>query len=202
MIWSDFGPYVLPYVIGCPDPLMNQHARTVTIEFCRRTLCYQRLLDDATANGTPIVDLDVPAETQIVKIKGVEVDGREWPLVDPIRGMEYVRSDSPRDYCFTQDNKTLMVYPKQARGTVVRVVAALMPTLTATTFDDDVASQFLHDIVPGVIASIKRVPGQPFSDINESAVHQAQFESRIRTITAKIGRGHAAGKMRSHIGFI
>lgn len=202
MIWSDFGPYVLPYVTGCSEPLLEQHARTVTIEFCRRTLCYQRLLEDATTDGSPLVDLYPPNGTQIVKIKSVDVDGKEWLIVDPIRGMEYVRSESPWDFCFTQDNKTLMVYPEQTANTPVRIVAALMPTLTATTLDDDIASQFLHDIVPGVIASLKRVPGQPFSDINESAVHQAQFESRIRTVTAKSGRGHAAGRMRSHIGFL
>ena len=202
MKWSDFSPYVMPYVIGCSDPLLEQHARMVTIEFCRRTLCYQRLLDEVQTDGTPLVELDPPVGTQIVKIKSVQADGREWPLVDPIRGMEFVRSDAPIDYCFTQDNKTLMLDPGQVSGSTVQVVAALMPTMTAQTFDDDVGSQFLYDIAPGIIASIKRVPGQPFSDMNESMVHQAQFESRVRTITAKIGRGQSAAKMRSHVTFL
>jgi hypothetical protein len=202
MNWSDFSPYVMPYVIGCSEPLLEQHARMVTIEFCRRTLCDQRLLEEVETDGTPVVTLVLPTGTQIVKIKSVKADGREWPLVDPIRGMEFVRSESPLDFCFTQDNKTLMLYPEQEVDTPVQVVAALMPTLTASTFSDDIGSQFMYDIAPGIIASIKRVPGQPFSDMNESMVHQAQFEGRVRTITAKIGRGQSAAKMRSHVTFL
>jgi hypothetical protein len=202
MNWSDFSPYVMPYVIGCSEPLLEQHARMVTIEFCRRTLCDQRLLAEVLTDGTPIVDLVLPADTQLVKIKSVKADGREWPLVDPIRGMEFVRSESPLDFCFTQDNKTLMLYPEQEVDTPVQVVAALMPTLTAASFSDDIGSQFMYDIAPGIIASIKRVPGQPFSNMNESMVHQAQFEGRVRTITAKIGRGQSAAKMRSHVTFL
>ena len=202
MNWSDFSPYVMPYVIGCSDPLLEQHARMVTIEFCRRTLCYQRTLEEVETDGTPVVALVLPTGTQIVKIKSVKADGREWPLVDPIRGMEFVRSESPLDFCFTQDNKTLMLYPEQVLDTPVEVTAALMPTLTAASIDDDVASQFMYDIAPGIIASIKRIPGQPFSNMNESMVHQAQFEGRIRTITAKISRGQSAAKLRSHVTFL
>jgi len=202
MNWSEFSPYVMPYVIGCSDPLLEQHARMVTIEFCRRTMCYQRTLDEVPTDGTPIVELDLPNGTQIVKIKGVKADGREWTLVDPIRGMEFVRSESPLDFCFTQDNKTLMLYPEQPTGVPVEVTAALMPTLNASSLDGDVASQFMYDIAPGIIASLKRIPGQPFSNMNESMVHQAQFEGRVRTITAKISRGQSAAKMRSHVTFL
>jgi len=202
MKWSDFGPYVMPHVIGCPEPMLVQHARMAAIEFCRRTLCDQRLLEDVQSDGTPIIELLPPVGTQLVKIKSVKADGREWPIVDPIYGTELSWSESPQDFCYTQDNKTLMLYPEQPSGTPVDVVAALMPSIDAAFFDDNVAKQHLYDIVPGVIASIKKVPGQPFSDLNAAAVHQAQFESRIRTIAAKTGRGHAAAKMRSHVTYL
>lgn len=202
MKWSDFSSAVMPYVIGCSDPLLEQHARIAAIEFCRRTLCFQRLLDESFSDGTPLVEIEMPADAQLVKIKSVQVRDRDWMLVDPIHGMELARADSMIDFCFTQDNKTLMVYPAQPNQTPVRVVAALMPTHTARGLDDAVASQFMYDIVPGIIASLMRVPGQPFSNPRDSMVHQGQFEARIRTVAGKVGRGHSAAKMRSHVTYV
>lgn len=45
MIWADFFPYVLPAVPNCPDPVLEHHVRLAAIEFCRRTLCWQQILD-------------------------------------------------------------------------------------------------------------------------------------------------------------
>lgn len=45
MIWADFFPYVLPAVRGCPEPVAEHHIRLAAIDFCRRTLCWQQLLD-------------------------------------------------------------------------------------------------------------------------------------------------------------
>ena len=33
MKWSDFGPYVLPHALGCPDPTMEQHVRLAATAF-------------------------------------------------------------------------------------------------------------------------------------------------------------------------
>ena len=39
MKWEDFGPFVLPYVVGCPLPTMVHHVRLAANEFCKRTKC-------------------------------------------------------------------------------------------------------------------------------------------------------------------
>ena len=54
MKWSDFGPYVLPHVIGCPDPTMEQHVRLAAIEFFRRTLSWREVLDAVLTDGENI----------------------------------------------------------------------------------------------------------------------------------------------------
>jgi len=198
MKWSDFGPYVLPYVVGVPEPLLELHARLAAIEFCRRTLCYTRTLDAVTTDGTPIVELESLPSTQIIKIKAVEVNGKSHPLVEPQQGLEFVRSASPLEFCFTQENLFLHVYPVQEAGVSVVVDAALAPTLRSTDFSDEVANPYLQDIAFGVIASLQRVPGQPFSDLNASALHTMQFERRIGVVAGKMSRGLLSSKMRSH----
>ena len=65
MKWSDFSPYVLPHVIGCPDPTMEQHVRLAAIEFFRRTLSWREVLDSVLTDGTERVELEAPTGAQV-----------------------------------------------------------------------------------------------------------------------------------------
>lgn len=202
MKWSDFSPYVLPYVTGCPEPVLEQHVKLAAIEFFRRTLAYRLTLDPVQTDGPALVELDLPTQTQAIKIKSVEVDGNEFPIVEATHGMELSRTNPGREFVFTQDGRTLAVYPIQQPGASVVVEAAIAPSITATTLDDALAQQHMQDIANGAIASIKRVPGQPFYDIAGSAMHQAMFETRVSAIAAKQSRGVMAAKMRSRPTFL
>ncbi len=200
--WSDLFPYVLPYVIGCPDPTAEQHIKLAAIDFCRRTLCHRVTLEPELCSGVSH-DIELLPEqgTQIIKIKAVAVGGREFSLVDPVKGLSLARSEYPSDFVFTQDNLTLQVYPLQVSGTPVVADVALAPAITAIGLSDALAAAHLQDIVHGAIASIKRIPGQSFSDLNGSTLHQGLFEARIKTVAAKVARGFAAARMSSHSRF-
>ena len=197
--WSDLLPYVLPYVIGCPDPTAEQHIKLAAIDFCRRTLCHRVTLEPELCSGVSH-DIELYPEhgTQIIKIKAVAVGGREVSLVDPVKGLSLARSEYPSDFVFTQDNLTLQVYPLQASRTPVVADVALAPAITAAGLSDMLSAAHLQDIVQGAIASIKRVPGQPFSDLNGSTLHQGLFEARIKTVAAKVARGFASARISSH----
>ncbi len=185
----------MPYVTGCPEPVMIQHARLATIEWCRRTQCWVEWLDDLTTDGiTSEIEIDPSANRLANKIKTVTVDGIEWGLVDPDYGISLAFSDTSDRFCYTDDGKILHVYPLQLAGLPVRIRATLTPTKTATTFDDALIDH-QQDIVEGTIASIQRLPGQPFSNMGDSAVHEAIFRNRIKTIALKVGRGRLAAKL-------
>lgn len=202
MKWSDFSPYVLPYVTGCPEPVMEQHVKLAAIEFFRRTLSYRQVLDPVTTDGTALVPLDAPMQTQIIKIKSVTVGDHDFPLVETSHGLELSRTHPGREFAFTQDGRTLVVYPIQPAGIQVIAEAAVAPSVTSTTLDDAQAMQHMQDIAHGAVASIKRIPGQPFSDLAGSPVHQAMFEARVSTVAAKHSRGVMAAKMRSFPKFL
>lgn len=202
MKWSDFSPYVLPHALGCPDPTLEFHARLATIEFFRRTLSWREVLDSALTDGSDVVELEAPPQAQIIKVKAVSVAGRGFPLVETAHGAELAETDPGREFVFTRDNRTLVVYPVQAAGVPVAVEAALAPSFNATSLLDALGQQHMQDIAHGVAASIKRIPGQVFSDPGGAQEQQALFERRIATIAAKHSRGVMAAKMRSRTTFL
>lgn len=199
MLWRDFEPYVLPYVIGCPLPVLEHHARLTAIDWCRKTLCMTRELDPELTSGTSHeVDIAPPTGLQIVRPIDVAVGGREFSLTDPLYGKRLARNQGQHEYCFTADNATLSVFPLQAAGVPVVITAALMPALrTSTGLDDDIALEHADDIAKGIAAAILKLPRQEFSDANLGLMMEAEYKARRTTIAAKYSRGIAAGKTRS-----
>lgn len=202
MKWLDFSPYVLPHALGCPDPTMEQHVRLAAIEFFRRTLSWREVLDAVLTDGTERVEVEAPSQAQIIKIKSVNVGGHEFPLVETSHGMELADTCPGREFVFTHDGRTLSVYPVQAPGVMVAADAALAPSIASSTLPDALAQQHMQDIAHGAIASLKRFPGQPFTDPKGAQEQQALFERRISTIAAKHSRGLMAAKLRSRPTFL
>jgi hypothetical protein len=203
MQWTEFGPYVLPFVSGCPEPVLEHHARLTAIDFCRRTLCDTRTLDPVLTNGFNSVEIEPATDTKIVKVKKVVIDGREYKIAPPNLGRELITSGSQEEFCFTPDNITLTINPMPVEGLQVVVTAALAPTLTAPELSDMVANEHLQDMAPGIVGSIMRIPNQPFTgDFNAISLYAMAYANRASTIAAKVARGMAGAKMRSYGTFV
>lgn len=202
MQWSEFQPYVLPYVIGCPDPVLEHHARLSSIEFCRRTLCLTQALATVVADGTSH-EFALPAGTglQIIKVKSLTVDGLTWQLVPTIQGQELVASGSMQDFAFVTADGDLSVYPLQPAGVEIVVTAAVAPTMTAVSCPDGLIS-YLQDIAHGVSASVMMIPAQVFTNPAHSQQEYAVFNTRIATVAAKVARGMSSAKMRTRSTFL
>lgn len=199
MLWRDFEPYVLPYVIGCPMPVLEHHARLTAIDWCRKTLCMTRELAPVLTDGiSNDVAITAPSEMQIVRPVDVAVGGREFSLTDPLYGKRLARNQGQHEYCFTADNATLSVFPLQAEDLEVVITAALIPALgTSTGLDDDIAMEHADDIAKGIAAAILKLPRQEFSDANLGLLMESEYKARRTTIAAKYSRGIAAAKTRS-----
>ncbi len=198
MIWSDFYSWVLPSVPGCPNPTLDLHIRQAAIEFCRRTLCWVRTLDPVEANGMDIrFDLDLPSQTQAVKLMAVAVNGLEYLLVDTQRGLQLVRQGSGADFSFTQDKLTLDVHPLRGRGDSIEVDMALAPSFNASSIETDVASPYVQEIAQGALATLQMMPGVAWSDPGLAGINKAVFSQRVATVAMHIARGQGAARVVS-----
>ena len=198
MIWSDFYSWVLPSVPGCPNPTLDLHIRQAAIEFCRRTLCWVRTLDPVEANGMDIrFDLDLPSQTQAVKLMAVAVNGLEYLLVDTQRGLQLVRQGSGADFSFTQDKLTLDVHPLRQRGDSIEVDMALAPSFNASSIETDVASSYMQEIAQGALATLQMMAGVAWSDPGLAAANKVLFNQRVATVAMHFARGQGAARVVS-----
>lgn len=200
MQWRDFAPFVMPYVVGCPMPTLEHHAMLTSNDWFRRTLCLKMDLDPEFSTGASnAIDIVPPSrQLAVVRVLSVQVGDCERELLTMRDGQRFVRSQHPGAFCFAIDSRTLMVYPLEPAGVPVIVTAALAPAVAlAEGVDDDIATEHMGDIAQGIIASIKMLPGQGFSDSQGAIAHRALYEDRIRTIAAKVARGESAAKLRS-----
>lgn len=191
MLWLDFEPYVMPYVIGCPQPLMEHHVRQAAIEFFRDTKAWRLRLEPELTDGlTPAVDLWTPRESLVLDVEDVAVNGERWPLVTPDVGDQMALHDDDTWFCFTRDGRELEVYPLQAQGLEVVATVNLLPTEDSTGMPDPFKPYARH-IALGAVGSIKALPAQVFSAADAPAFEE-RFRQRIKAESARLARGTVA----------
>jgi hypothetical protein len=187
---SDFAPYVLPYVPGCPSPLAEQHTRDVCIDFCMRSLIVRLALDPIDAVVGQIEnDLDTPNGTLAHTIIEAWYEGRpmgQFKAGDTNSTAEafnllFIGADisggTPTAVQLTPNNTFLFdVAPSVASPAGVTMTVSTKPTRTTTTVDDLLFNDYADSIGLGVVSRLMRLPNQPFSSSSWN-IHQAMYES-------------------------
>jgi hypothetical protein len=202
MIWADFQPYVMPYVIGCPLPVMEHHARLAAIEFCRRTAALSTTLDYELTNGsTTDVDLAPGVGLQILKVHDVSVDGQPWTLATSEHGAELAAFGCLDDFAYLSGLSAIDIYPLQPAGRKVTVRAVVAPSMAASTCPDELLA-YVSDIAWGAISSIMMIPAQTFSSPTHARELRAAFDARVATTAGAVSRGLSRAKMRSKATFL
>ena len=199
---SAFFPRILPYLPGCPEPLVAQVLIDAAIEFCDSSLVLRQNLDTFnTVVGRVQYDLDAPsAQHDINRVMGVTLDGKELVagMAEALRGDMPTAPAKPRGFYTDRTDSvfTLMLSPPPDEVYSVLVNVALSPARTATQLDDDLYNTWINPIVSSAIARAMQIPGQPFSN---PAQAQILLNSVARqTVTSRIegNYGLVRGSMR------
>lgn len=167
---SAFYPRILPYLPGCPEPIVDQVLVNAAIEFAESSLTLRQNLDPFnTIVGITQYDLDPPSSNHdINRVMGVTLGGRELHpgLAEVIRGDLPTANATPRGFYTdrTDNTFTLMLAPPPDTVQSVVVNVTLRPARTATQLDDDMYNIWIDPIVSGAIARAMQIPDQPFTN--------------------------------------
>lgn len=207
---SKFLTYVLPHVAGCSDPMAEQVIRSACIEFCSKTLIVQELTTSSLLAGAQDYDIDVPANSVLVKVLGVLVEDA-WIKPSSIENVRSglalrgattnttVATGTPHVYFQkTPTSDTISVYPVPAvtvtNGLAIR--AAFAPSRSSSTVDDVLFEDWVEDIAAGAVSRLLLMPGQPFSMPAMAGAYRAQFDMGVRSASIQARSGQIAVSSR------
>lgn len=209
---TQFYPYVLPQVIGCPEPVVLQALRAACIEFCNSSLYVQELVQVSETSSVSDYEVDVPSGMELAKVIAVWLENNQLrprslemisagvALVGDV-GSASAQTGTPTDYYQkTPTAVEISLYPVPATSVsnAITIRAAFKPSWTAEQVDDSLFTHWVEGISAGALARLQMTPGQDFTDAASAASNYAKFQAAVRsaTILARQGRVVAASRVR------
>jgi hypothetical protein len=169
---------VLPDVIGCPYPLVEQAVRESLQDFCSSTWIINRT---AVATSVTTIDVDYALDNwevcELIRLKadGVEYSVRRLHPADVGDEMDDLEEVNFK-YWYPVVGGSLTILPFSVAPAEVRVHVAFSPTMLVDTVED----QFYHDwhdtIVYGAKAKLLLMPKKAWSDIQFGQFFKKQYE--------------------------
>lgn len=199
---SAFYPRILPYLPGCPEPIVDQVLVNAAIEFAENSLTIRQNLDTFnTVIGISQYDLDPPTSNHdINRVMSVAVNGKELApgMAEVIRNDLQTATATPRGFYTdrTDNTFTLRLSPPPDKVLPVVVAVTLRPARNATQLDDDMYNIWIDPIVAGAIARAMEIPDQPYT--NFARAQELMMTSAKLTNTSRIesNYGLVRGSMR------
>lgn len=192
-----FMPRVIPYVVGCTDPMAKQALVDAAVEFCVRTNAVWQQATLASRVGVAEYDIDVPAQMDVARVIEVyygtaRLRANDRADVDDplaLRGAvngSTPTSGTPAAFFAAHGEGTFKVYPvpDTATALVFTVRASFTPTRNATQLDDVLYTKYIDVLACGAIAYLAAIPGQMFTSKSAADYHRQKFNFGLsRAIT-------------------
>jgi len=207
-LYEDFFPYVLPEVIGAPEPLVVHAIRNACIEFCEKSGILTRDHDPVTVIANKVdYDLEPPTGYRVVRVAKAWLDNNPLNPLAPDFVSEaavynrlfssYNNQGSTPSAYLQKDAATITIWPMPDRqfrsGLTLRV--ALKPTRASTTIEDEVFEDYAEAIAHGAIARLMVSVGKPYTNVEMAAGHAALFNAGINVARQRATHGHVRSNL-------
>lgn len=189
---SEFLPYVLPEVPGCPKELAEAKIRDSAIEFCEKTHIWmlESNYTDIEAE-VALYSFGEPVGTQVVTVDYVEID--EKPLIPKtetwlnkhLSNWRNLEQEYP-DFYYLEDCNTvrLVGIPKENKSAALLMKAVIKPSRDATTIDSAFLENWVEGIAGGALYRIKKMPNQQFTNLDSASSDIKAFRRAVSNARA------------------
>lgn len=198
---SEFYPYVLPEVKGCPEPLADIHILAASIEFCAKThyWLYTHAAIDLVADtktytiSRPSIYVEIETIIDPVYINGQKVwqKTKEW-LDANISDWQSTSGSTPLYYTIPSPGVIRPVpYPDaNITGGIEEITLALKPKPNATLLEDFLFDEFYEVIANGAKARLMEMPEKEWSNPNLAMYYQGKFDHAVVMARTKAKSGY------------
>jgi len=174
MLVSDFSKFILPEVIGCPDPLLEQAVLQSAFYFCDQTGAWDEVAETIQLEaGVDQYELDQPSGAIALRVRDLWIDGNRVPSGQLSIASGMKSFDSANSFGIV----TIRPTPTQAAAMQVRVVYA--PMSTAKTLPDMLMQRYETAISSGVKARLMLMNGVAWANPTLGAFHKQSFDAAI-----------------------
>jgi hypothetical protein len=192
-------PHVAPLAPGAPEPVIDFAVRQAAIEWCRRTLCVQRLLDpmNTTANSAEVV-FNVGPEEAVVKLLAARLAGQPLDLLraeDLDDSLQHAPGIPRGVYC-ADGARSMYLHPAPSQAMPLQVRVALRPSTSATSLDDALADAYATELAHGAAALLCAQRERAYTNPQAAAGHRVTFEDAITKARVRAFQGNARSQPR------
>lgn len=192
-----FLSYVLPFVPGCPDQTVIQHARQASIEFFQRTLAWRRRLDDVTAlAGYVEYEIPLPSQSAMAKLVGYYLNNCRCQVVNVAQGDSLRSYRDGAEVAWTVTRTTFSVSPEPKTGDLMSLDTALKPTQTSQGIYDFLWEEYAEHLQNGALARLFSMPNQPWTDLGLTAYYGGLFKDAIDRVGMQTGKAFSSSRQR------
>lgn len=168
---NDILRFVMPDVIGCPEPTAELAVMQAAHELCNESGIWDVVMDPQVVRaGQASYELESPTGAWVSKVTQVWLDGRE---LDPV-GRQSINpsqeSGSPTRYATGLGEIFLSPAPRDSGASLV-IHAELAPLVTAQVLPDFLVQRHLEAITSGAKARLMLQAGAPWANPQLGALH-------------------------------
>lgn len=191
---SKLYPFVLPEVVGCPQPTMDQAILLSAIDFCRDSLVWAEFLDPIPLlDGVSHYELDAPSGAFLHTVESVDVGSaqvipKSMPeLKIALPNWRMATGNVPSFY--NMDEMVLRVFPTPVNADQPMLVKAIFtPSITSTTLPDFLVNRYVDVISAGAKSRLMSIPMVAWSNPQMALYYKTTFENGVTN--ARILKAH------------
>lgn len=177
----DFYKYVASDVPMVPMPTVEDTVADVIIDFCQQTSVYRQWLEDQISvyQDDEEVELDLPADTAVVEILGVQKvdsDGNYGDFIDAETYIFSAQGEIPK----------LLFNEPVEQDFDARVRAAIRPVIGFTEVPDFIYEDWRDVIVNGAKARLFNMKAKPWHSPVEAEKARYQYNRALQRAGAKV----------------
>lgn len=194
---------ILPYVNGCPEPMVDQAIVDACTEFAEQSqVLFSVEYPIPLVDGRSTYYIYPDGSVEVDLIRHVTCGSRELipvsstsALNDQLPTWGTTKSSEPTHYSTFGEAGSLTVYPEplNSSGQSLVVVASWSPSFDAKSIPDELVTKYALGVIEGVKAKLMLMPDKKWTNIQLSAICQGKFDAAINEARARAIHGKAAG---------
>lgn len=204
--WDKFLPDILPYVPGCPIPLIEHELLRTAQDFFYKTRAWAVNLPaiPVLANATTVPIVLPDTTTELVRIERAWYDTYKMTVrtVDTIDNY-YTDNWMLHTGCPTEliqiSPDVVQLYPipldNAVTGLTLRV--SVRPNETATGINDDMVARFREAFIAGAMSRLMLQPAKPWTNDNKGMLLEARYEELAATALLLVSKSYGRGRVRA-----